>query len=214
MYGGATWSRGPPRGRPGPRGHVRSGGPSSGSLPPGPIGVWWAIRRPGPAAGGTGGRVWQRRLGWGRLAWSPEKRDSGPDSPDAGASGPGGGAGRRPIGGRDGATASPRACPMDYKSRFSAVSCRGAWRSGEPRGSEDLFWLQAGVARGAKGPFFCGGNAMRRARAVFAQDNPGAVSPQPSPPESPPESPPGGSLRRALAVAFSTLTPYHPLIPQ
>ncbi len=33
---------------------------------------------------------------------------------------------------------------MDYKSRFSAVSCRGAWRSGEPRGTEDLFLASGG----------------------------------------------------------------------
>ena len=160
MYGGATWSRGPPRGRPGPRGHVRSGGPSSGSLPPGPIGVWWAFRRPGPAARAAvcGRGAW----GGVGLAWSPEKRDSGPDSPDAGASGPGGGAGRPPIGGRDGATASRRACPMDYKSRFSAVSCHGAWRSGEPRGSEDLFWLQAGVRICAEGRFMVQEAPLRR----------------------------------------------------
>ncbi len=73
----------------------------------GRAGSWKLIRRPGGRrTGRCRGRTWPRRLGWGRLAWSPEKRDSGPDSPDAGASGPGGGAGRRPIGGRDGATAT------------------------------------------------------------------------------------------------------------
>ncbi len=86
-----------------PQGACPVGGPVLGEptsrADTGLVGLFGGRR---PAAGGTGGRVWPRHLGWGRLAWSPEKRDSGPDSPDAGASGPGGGAGLpgRRAGGR------------------------------------------------------------------------------------------------------------------
>ncbi len=50
---------------------------------------------------------------------------------------------------------------MDYKSRFSAVSSRGAWRPGQPRGSQGPFWSWMGVAAGAPAFFMGRGRGER-----------------------------------------------------
>ncbi len=62
------------------------------------------------------------------------------------------------------ATASRRAWPMDYKSRFSAVFCRGEEGLGEPWGSQGLFCCDDGEASGTIGLFY--GAETRREGAL------------------------------------------------
>ncbi len=71
-----------------PQGACPVGGPVLGEptsrADTGLVGLFGGRR---PAAGGTGGRVWPRRLGWGGVVQSPEKRTRGARCADAGVEG-------------------------------------------------------------------------------------------------------------------------------
>ncbi len=136
---------------------------------------------------------------------SPEARDRAVWAcvPDAAPTRPGRGPacrGARPVadrGGRlEGGTACYRACPMDYKSRFSAVSCRGAWRSGEPRGRRGPFFGRGRVLQPARRPFLvegmrCVGRARPKPRKACTQGgSPAGADRRGVTPTVPPQCPP------------------------
>ncbi len=103
----APWGAGDRKAHTGAVGAERAVGGARCSLEPREAHTWRALRRRCPDAAGSRVGLPGRRVE-GRLRRAPWIR----------------------------ATAYGGAWPMGYKSRFSAVSCRGAWRSGEPRGSE------------------------------------------------------------------------------